>query len=141
MFLSTGIDFAGPFLVKFDGHRRSPKTKAYVCLFICLASRFIHLELFEDLSINHFMAALRRFTNRRGLPSNIYTDNGSNLIGAHSELLQIQALLRSSKNTISHYCDNNNTAWKFIPPQNSSFWRNMGSRCKGNVVPDEEATG
>ena len=79
MFKSTGIDFAGPFLVKFDGHRRSPKTKAYVCLFICLATKFIHLELCEDLSTNHFMAALWRFTNRRGLPSNIYTDNGSKL--------------------------------------------------------------
>ena len=77
MFQSTGIDFAGPFLDKFDGHRRSPKTKAYVCLFICLATRLIHLELCEDLSTNHFMAALWRFTNRRGLPSNIYTDNGS----------------------------------------------------------------
>ena len=106
-------------LVKFDGHRRSPKTKAYVCLFICLATRFIHLELCEDLSTNHFMAALRRFTNRRGLPSNIYTDNGSNFIGAHSEPLQIQALLRSSKNTISHYC--NNIAWKFIPPRTPHF--------------------
>ena len=88
-------DFAGPFFVKFDGHRKSPNHPSHPSHPpICLAMKFIHLELCEDLSTNHFMAALRRFTNRRGLPSNIYTENGSNFIGAHSELLQIQALLR-----------------------------------------------
>ena len=44
-FTKTGTDFAGPLLLK-KGHTRKPViVKGYVCLFICLSTRAVHLEL------------------------------------------------------------------------------------------------
>lgn len=63
----TGIDYAGPISILL---RRSPgrpqTTKGYICLFVCLATKAIHLELVGDMSAVTFLAALNRFTSRRG---------------------------------------------------------------------------
>ena len=39
-----------------------------------------------DLSTDAFLAAFRRFTARRVCPGDLYSDNGSNYIGADREL-------------------------------------------------------
>lgn len=66
VFFNVGVDFAGPFIIKDKKSRGSKDQKAYVCLFICLAVKAIHLELVSDLSTEGFLAALRRFISRRG---------------------------------------------------------------------------
>ena len=71
--------------------------KGYVCLFICLSTRAVHLELVMDLSTNAFLAAFRRFTARRGCPGDLYSDNGSNYVGADRELRQIYDLLSKQR--------------------------------------------
>ncbi len=76
-FYNTGIDYAGPFIIK-QGHTRKPVLlKTYACLFVCLATRAIHIELSASLSTDDFLATLRRFMARRGCSANIYTDNGT----------------------------------------------------------------
>jgi len=65
-FVKCGIDYAGPFLLKSGLRKKSPKTKAYVCLFICFSTRAVHLELVSDLSTDAFLRALNRFSDRRG---------------------------------------------------------------------------
>jgi hypothetical protein len=53
-FLNTGIDFAGPLIIK-DGKTRNKRTiKAYVALFICFSTKAIHLELVGDLNTEFF---------------------------------------------------------------------------------------
>lgn len=116
-FLHTGVDFAGPFTTK-QGYTRKPiLVKSYACVFICMATRAIHLELTLSLSSEDFIAALRRFCARRGCPLAMYSDNGSNFIGANEELKQIQELLRRSKTSISHYTVPNGIVWHFSPPR------------------------
>ncbi|GIZ02399.1 reverse transcriptase [Caerostris extrusa] len=46
------------------------------------STRAIHLELVTDLSADAFIAALKRFISRRGKCSDIYSDCGSNFVGA-----------------------------------------------------------
>lgn len=71
-FYSTGVGHAGPFIVK-DRKGRSCKTsKAFVCLFVCFATKAVHLELVSDLTTEAFIAALRRFSARRGKPAHIF---------------------------------------------------------------------
>ena len=41
-----------------------------------------HLEVSVDLSSDAFINALRRFLSRRGPVVHIYSDNGTNLVGA-----------------------------------------------------------
>jgi len=63
-----GIDLFGPFFVKVG---RS-NAKRYGCLFTCLASCVVHLELVESLFTDAFLGAFFRFLCTRGFPLNIY---------------------------------------------------------------------
>ena len=58
----SGVDFFGPFFVKC---RRST-VKYYGCLFTCLYSRAVHVEVCASLSTDSFILALRRFIAIRG---------------------------------------------------------------------------
>jgi len=85
-FWSSGVDFAGPIQIhalKWRGHK---SYKAYICLFICMATKAVHLEAVSDLSTNAFIAALERFVARRGLCAHLKSDNGTNFRGADREL-------------------------------------------------------
>jgi len=113
----TGIDFAGPILLR-RGHTRKPSiVKAYIALFICLSTRAIHLELVFSLSTADFIAVLRRFVSRRGTPHEIISDNGTNFVGANNELQAIYKLLESSNNmeTLQLFANQHHIKWKFNP--------------------------
>jgi len=85
-FSHTGVDYAGPFsILPFVGRGQRPR-KHYVALFICLATKAIHLECVEDYATTSFLAAFCRFVSRRGLPSHMYSNNGTNFRGANREL-------------------------------------------------------
>jgi hypothetical protein len=65
--------------------RKSTVIKAYVALFVCMATKATHLELVSDHTSAAFIAALQRFISRRGLPSDINSDEGTNFVGAKKE--------------------------------------------------------
>lgn len=113
-FEKVGVDFAGPFDVKAALLRRLRVTKAYICIFVCMATKAIHIELASDLSTPTFIAALERFIARRGRCTEIYSDCGTNFVGANHYLKEVQDILKSST-TIS-YCSSNQVAWHFNPP-------------------------
>ena len=74
-FTNTGT---GPFTIK-KGHTRRPvKVKGYICIFVCLATKAVHLEVTSDLTTDTFMPCLKRFIARRNCPTTIYTDSGPN---------------------------------------------------------------
>ena len=56
------------------------------CLFTCLVTRAIHLEVAEDLSTDNCLTAIRRFIARRGQPRLFLSDNGSNFLGARKQV-------------------------------------------------------
>ncbi|UYV62714.1 hypothetical protein LAZ67_2001673 [Cordylochernes scorpioides] len=88
-FTKTGIDFAGPVIVKTSNLRNARCDKAYIALFICMFSKAIHIELVTNLTTEAFLAALRRFISRRGRPAEINTDNATNFVGAYKDLRKI----------------------------------------------------
>ncbi len=122
-FCRTRVDYAGPFYIR-KGHTRKPvHVKYYACLFVCMTIRTVHLELCSELSTAEFMAALRRFTARRGTPAHMYSDNGTNFLGAHQEIKELQRFHHSSetRSSISHFCTTSNIEWHFIPPRAPHF--------------------
>ncbi len=122
-FDQTGVDFAGPFIIR-QGHTRKPVLiKTYACLFVCLTTRAIHIELCTDLTTTEYLAAFRRFCARRGTPSDVFSDNGTNFQGARNELQELRRLTTSgeSEQAISHLCTSNNFHWHFIPARTPHF--------------------
>ena len=78
-FTRLAVDFAGPFVtVQGRGKRRE---KRYLCLFTCLATRTLHLEISNGLDTDSFLNAFYRMASCRGLPEDIYSDNGTNFKG------------------------------------------------------------
>ena len=123
-FSHTGVDFAGPFCIKMGYVRRPVKLKAYVCVFVCLTYKAIHLELVSDLTTAAFKACLARFISRRNKPQHIYSDNGSNFIGAKNEILELQSFLKkqTTDDDIQHYLlANHQITWHNIPPRAPHF--------------------
>ncbi|XP_036321200.1 uncharacterized protein LOC118735507 [Rhagoletis pomonella] len=116
-FTNTGVDFTGPFEIKSYRGRGCRISKGYVCLFVCFTTKAIHLEATSDLSTPSFLAAFARFVGRRGCPKNMYSDNGTNFVGASRSLRsEMKAFIAEARDkTISKYSHQTLT-WHFIPP-------------------------
>ena len=89
-FTDVGIDFAGPFSCEDQ-----KTSKIYMAIFVCFASKAVHIEAVSDLTTAACVAAFRRFVARRGCPSVIYSDNGTNFNGASSDLQILQEVLKA----------------------------------------------
>lgn len=120
-FSNCGIDFCGPFLIKYKGQRKGIFQKIYAAVFICFATKAIHLELVTDLTSEALIATLKRFFARRGKCSCIFSDNAGNFIGANSELKRLQKLVSNPDNNLANYLISENINWKFIPPRSPNF--------------------
>lgn len=65
-FERTGVDYTGPFLIKYGYVRRLTTVRVYICLFVCLTIKAVHLEIVSDLTTEAFITAFHRFLTRRG---------------------------------------------------------------------------
>jgi hypothetical protein len=122
-FSKVGVDYAGPFLIRPIQPRSKVTLKAYIAVFICPVTRAIHLEVVSDLSTSAFLASLRRFVSRRGRPTDIYSDCGTNFVGADNELKDMYKMFLSSPHNllISKEMTNMGITWHFNPPAAPHF--------------------
>lgn len=119
-FAHCGLDYAGPIRIRPSAGRGRTSHKAYIALFVCLATRAIHLELVGDYSTNAFLNVLTRFCSRRGLPEAIYSDNGTTFVGADKELAAAHQTTLRDVNFINKTVSDG-IAWHFIPPSAPHF--------------------
>ncbi|XP_051162210.1 uncharacterized protein LOC127282151 [Leptopilina boulardi] len=119
-FSHTGIDYAGLFLVRSSSGRGAKSHKAWIAVFVCFSVKAIHLELVDDYTSVAFLAALRRFTSHRGLPTDIYSDNGTNFCGAHRELSHTFKFIMKDPTIASHMASDGITC-HFMPPSAPHF--------------------
>ena len=129
-FYNTGVDFFGPFNIKVGRARH----KRWGALFTCLGTRAVHLEVAEDLSTDAFINVLTRFISRRGCPKTIYSDCGTNFVGANS-LLQ-QRMKEINVATISDFASKHFIEWKFNPPYAPHFggvWERLVRTVKRSI--------
>lgn len=123
-FQNVGLDFGGPFTVK-DSSLRKPRTyKAYLCVFVCYATKATHLEVVSELSTDAFIACLDRFVARRGLPTDIHSDCGRNFLGARNYLKEIYELTKQIERDtgkIERYLACREITWHLNPPSGPHF--------------------
>ena len=65
----VGIDYARPMLIKSGLICKPVLKKAYVAVFVCFATKVVHLELVLELTTAAFIATLHKFIGRRGIPT------------------------------------------------------------------------
>lgn len=121
-FENVGVNYFGPIgMIEKKFHNRTI-LKSYGCVFVCIC-KAVHIELASDLSTDAFLAAFRRFISRRGMPSNVYSDNGTNFVGAHNQLNELYKLINSKEfqNFVSNFALSHRIVWHFSPPMSSHF--------------------
>jgi hypothetical protein len=114
-FTNTGVDYFGPFFVT----RGRTQQKRYGVIFSCFSSRAIHIEVAHSLTTDSFIHALRRFISRRGNLKSLRSDNGTNFVGAHRELLK--EIEQWNKNSVEKWLLQKGITWTFNPPFASHF--------------------
>ncbi|XP_070518860.1 uncharacterized protein [Cardiocondyla obscurior] len=119
-FTWCGLDYGGPVRVRPSAGRGIKARKAYIALFVCLSTRAVHLELVSDYGSSAFLAAFTRFCSRRGLPHSVFSDNGTNFVGADRELsVAFREALRDP-DFLNHTAQDK-VSWHFIPPSAPHF--------------------
>ncbi|XP_076032233.1 uncharacterized protein LOC143020014 [Oratosquilla oratoria] len=121
-FRYVGVDLFGPFLVKVG---RS-EMKRYGCLYTCFTTRAIHIEKLDSLQTDAFINGFVRFTARRCYPSKVWSDNGTNLVGARAELAR--SLRDLDRSLIVRETRRRDVEWSFNPPPAShhgGVWERM----------------
>ena len=76
-FAYCGVDYFAPLIVQ---HKRLV-IKQYGCLFTCLTTRAVHIEVAAKLSTDAFINALCRFVSTKGPVFHFYSDNRTNIVG------------------------------------------------------------
>ncbi|XP_076549197.1 uncharacterized protein LOC117611418 [Osmia lignaria lignaria] len=146
-FMTCGVDYAGPFLTK-ERTRSKISVKAYICIFVCFATRAVHIELATDLSTEALLNCFRRFIARRGRCKCIVSDNGTNFVGAINEFRDLKILLKNKDHNsdISCFLLNEGIEWKLIPPHAPHFgglWESAVKSAKYHikrVIGDQRLT-
>lgn len=122
-FQHTGADYAGPIHLRTTGGRGHRSYKAFVTVFVCLATRAVHLEAVSDYTTSAFLAALHRFTSRRGVCESIHSDCGTNFVGADAELRRLFTAGRPEGQRVAAQLASEGIRWRFNPPAAPHFGR------------------
>jgi transposase InsO family protein len=130
-FTYSGVDFFGPLTVKWG---RRDTRKRWGCLFTCLTTRAVFLEVAQSLSTDDFLLVLRQFVSRRGPPEEIRSDHGSNFVGADRELRE--SINEWNQNQIDQDLQQRGIKWTFHPPtaaHMSGVWERLVQSTKKHL--------
>ena len=108
-FSHCGVDYFGPLFIKY----KTETKKVWVCLYTCLVTRAVHLELMSDMSTEQFLLGFRRFLARHGKPDEIISDNASQFKLASDTIDKFWQQILTEKDVVS-YAASANIKWKYI---------------------------
>ncbi|KAL9975806.1 hypothetical protein ACROYT_G013011 [Oculina patagonica] len=106
------LDLFGPYTVRGEVQKRT-SGKAYGVFFTDLTMRAVHIEAVFGYDTSNFLMALSRFASLRGWPEKIYSDPGSQLVGAERELKE--AWQRIDRESLQRDSAQNGSTWVFGP--------------------------
>ena len=122
-FSRTGLDYLEPMYIKTVNGQR----KVWVCLFTCMVTRAIHLELLQDMSAEEFLLGFRRFISTIGSPNEITSDNAKQFKTA-SQVLDVLWKNVTKCDEVQNYASNIGVKWTFIvelAPWMEGFYERM----------------
>ncbi|XP_044008615.1 uncharacterized protein LOC122852695 [Aphidius gifuensis] len=135
-FLHTGVDYAGPFELKTWSGKCNRSYKSYLVVFVCMASSAVHLDLATDYTTEGFLAAFKRFVSRRGRCEKLFSDCGTNFVGADAELKRLFKSASKEAKNLATLLAKDGTDWSFIPPGSPHFggkWESVVKSAKHHI--------
>jgi hypothetical protein len=135
-FITSGLDYAGPFQVRSNKGRGHRSYKAYVVRFVCFVTKAFHFELVSDQTTNEFISAFRRFTSRQGLYRLLYSDNATTFKRGDSKLQDMLKAVSTFYKRIDAILTNDGTSWTFIIPNTPHYgglWEAAGESVKHHL--------
>lgn len=132
------MDYAGPIFVKGTKRRNAKIVKTYIALFVCFATKAVHIEIISDMTAHAFLGAFKRFISRRGKPSCMYSDNGTTFVGAYRHIREFIEFMNSdaTKGEIEQSLRDNEIHWRFIPshaPHFGGLWESAVKAAKTHL--------
>ena len=103
-FEATGFDAFGPLGVK----EKDLNTNGLI--FVCLFTRYVHVELTTNLSAQEILHCWDRFTARFSCPATVYSDN-------YKSFKKLAEILSDNQELFSTYFKQKSIKWNFIPPK------------------------
>jgi hypothetical protein len=114
-FSTVGVDLTGPlFLNKGE--------KVWIVLYTCAVYRCVVLDLVRSLDTVTFVQSLERFIADHGRPTTLYSDNGTNFVGARNIFNTLDWKAIEQKSEV------NQIKWILNPPTAAwwgGFWERM----------------
>ena len=129
-FTNTGVDLFGPLMVKWG----RGTAKRWGCLFTCLTTRAVYLEVVPSLSTDDFIMVLRQFVARRGPVEEMRSDRGSNFVGCSKELKE--SMEQWNQGRVERELQQKGVKWIFHPPtaaHMSGVWERLVKSTKRHV--------
>ena len=83
-FTNTGLDYFGPFYVSVK--RSTQKQEGF--LSTCLTTRAVRFEVVPSMNTSSRVMGIGTFVSRRGIPSVIWSEHGTNFVATEKGLLQ-----------------------------------------------------
>lgn len=114
-FANCGVDYFGPINVKRFSGRCKSIDKGYGAVFVCLATRMVHVECVSDLTTQRFLWALQRLAAIYRMPSKMFSDNAKTFKGAAIELKKIHESWKTTE--MEGFLNSKGTSWQFITPR------------------------
>ena len=103
------------------------KTKVWICLFTCIVTRAVHLEVVHDMSSEEFLLCFRRFIAQRGTPCEIISDNSMQFRASSTVLDRIWNKIQQSDEIMSNV-SNAGIKWRFnveLAPWMGGFYERL----------------
>ncbi|XP_015118499.1 uncharacterized protein LOC107042122 [Diachasma alloeum] len=120
-FLHMGADYAGPFpILKWRLINAQPSI-VHITVFVCFSTSAVHLELASRQTTQAFIGAYKRFTERRGIPEVMYSNNATTFVGASGVLNKLYNQESRENQQIQAALATNGTQWNFSPPRAPHF--------------------
>lgn len=140
------MDYAVPISFHLTKSGDKCTIRDYIAIWICMCTRAVTLEAVEDCSSETFIVSAHRFIARRGHCTDLHPGNGTNFVGAHSDLRELfnEASFHVQQTTFTLV--QHGTTWRFNPARVVPFgglWESAAKSAKHHlrrVIDDQVLT-